>query len=86
MLLGTGQFLSPSSQIKLSKNVLKDVTTNAVLTWRAIPPPGVKKTVLTKLKQKNKKSYKTFISRLKKAVYKMMPRGEGSNILIKQLA
>lgn len=86
MLLGTGQFLSPSSQIKLSKDVLKDVTTNAVLAWRAIPPPGVKKTVLAGLKQGNKESYETFISRLEEAVYRMMPRGEGSDILIKQLA
>lgn len=86
MMLGTGSFLTPASQIKLPKNVLKEITTNAVLAWRAIPPPGAKKTVLAGIKQGNEESYTEFVSRLEEALNRMMPQGEGTEILLKQLA
>lgn len=86
MLLGTGTHLAPASQVKIPKAILKEVTTNAVLAWRAIPPPGSKKTVLAGIKQGNEEPYETFVSRLEEAIHRMMPRGEGSDMLLKQLA
>ncbi|XP_047592981.1 endogenous retrovirus group K member 8 Gag polyprotein-like [Lutra lutra] len=86
MLLGTGAYLTPVSQIKLTKAVLKEVTTNAVLAWRAIPPPGAKKTVLAGIKQGNEEPYADFVSRLEEALNRMMPHCEGTDILLKQLA
>lgn len=86
MMLGTGAYVAPASQVKIPKAVLKEVTTNAVLAWRAIPPPGSKKTVLAGIKQGNEESYESFISRLEEAIHRMMPPGEGADILLKQLA
>ena len=86
MMLGTGAFVAPASQVKIPKFILKEVTTNAVLAWRAIPPPGSKKTVLAGIKQGNEESYETFVSRLEEAIHRMMPPGEGAKMLLKQLA
>lgn len=86
MMLGTGAFVAPASQVKIPKFILKEVTTNAVLAWRTIPPPGSKKTVLAGIKQGNEESYETFVSRLEEAIHRMMPPGEGAEMLLKQLA
>lgn len=83
MLLGIGQFLFFFFQIKLFKDVLKDVIINVVLVWRVISFFGVKKIVLVGLKQGNKEFYEIFILRFEEVVYRMMLRGEGLDILIK---
>lgn len=86
MLLGTGSYLAPSAQVSIPKSVLKEITTNAVLAWRLIPPPGSKKTVLAGIKQGNEEPYESFVSRLEEAIHRMMPHGEGSEMLLRQLA
>ncbi|QDK64673.1 gag [Black Syrian hamster retrovirus] len=86
MLLGEGAFVTPAEQTKLPKAVLKEITTNAVLAWRAIPPPGTEGNTLAGIQQGNEESYTSFISRLEEVINRMLPAGEGTSILLKQLA
>lgn len=86
MLLGTGSFLAPNVQVAIPKQILKEITANAVLAWRAIPPPGTKGTTLSGIRQSNEEPYQTFVSRLEEAISRMLPPSEGTDILLKQLA
>lgn len=86
MMLGTGDYIDQQSQVRIPKQVLKEITANAVLAWRAIPPPGIKGTTLSGIRQQMEESYQTFISRLEEAINRMMPPSEGTEILLKQLA
>lgn len=86
MLLGTGSFLAPNAQVVIPKQILKEITANAVLAWRAIPPPGTKGTTLSGVRQSNEELYQTLVSRLEEAISRMLPPSEGTDILVKQLA
>ncbi|XP_060232805.1 endogenous retrovirus group K member 5 Gag polyprotein-like [Meriones unguiculatus] len=86
MLLGTGIYITPESQTKLSKEVLKEVMANAVSAWRAIPPAEGSGTVLAGIKQTLEELYQAFIARLEEAINRMLPPSEGTSLLLKQLA
>ena len=62
------------------------MTTNAMLVWRAIPPPGTKGNTLAGIQQGNAESYTSFISRLEEVINRMLPAGEGTSILLKQIS
>lgn len=47
MLLGNASFLAPNAQVAIPKQILKEITANAILAWQAIPPPGTKGTTLS---------------------------------------
>ncbi|KAI5929069.1 Endogenous retrovirus group K member 24 Gag polyprotein [Manis javanica] len=86
MMLGTGPYVDPTAQVKLSKTVLKEVTMNAVQAWRTIHPPGTKGTTLSGIRQGNEEAYHDFVSRLEEAINRMLPPSEGTVILLKRLA
>lgn len=86
MMLGTGDFIKQQAQVKIPKQVLKEITTNAVLAWRAIPPAGTTGTALAGIQQSLEEPYQSFIARLEEAINRMMPQSEGTAILLKQLA
>lgn len=86
VLLGTGSFLAPNAQVVIPKQILKEITANAVLAWWAIPPPGTKGTTLSGIRQSNEEPYQTFVSRSEEAISRMLPPSEGTDILLKQLA
>lgn len=81
MLLGTGAFMAPHVQVSIPKAIVKDITTNAVLAWRAIPPLGTKGTTLSGIRQANEETYESFISRLEECCLQV--KGQ---LLLKQLA
>lgn len=87
MLLGTGAYTAPFSQVSIPRDVLEAVTHNAITAWRKLAPPGAKgSTTLTGIRQSNEESYQDFISRLEEAVNRMLPPSEGTDMVLKQLA
>ena len=53
MLLSEGAFVTPEEQTKLPKAISKEITTNTILAWRAIPPPGTEDDTLAGVQQGN---------------------------------
>ncbi|XP_036063370.1 endogenous retrovirus group K member 6 Gag polyprotein-like [Onychomys torridus] len=86
MLMGTEDYATPQSQTKIPRDILQLITTNAVQSWRKIPPQGTKGGALASIKQGTEESYQDFIARLEEAVSRMLPPSEGTSILLKQLA
>ena len=86
MLMGTGEYADPQAQVKLPRDILTLITTNAVTAWRKLPPPGTKGGALASIRQGNEEPYQDFISKLEEAINRMLPPSEGTDILLKQLA
>lgn len=86
MLMGTNEFATPQSQTRIPWDILQVITTNAVQSWRKIPPPETKGGALASIRQSTEETYQNFIARLEEAINRMMPPSEGTEILLKQLA
>lgn len=86
MLMGTNEFATPQSQTRIPRDILQVITTNAVQSWRKIPPPETKGGALASIRQGTEETYQNFIARLEEAINRMMPPSEGTEILLKQLA
>ena len=86
MLLGQKDYARPAAQLNIPKAVLERINQIAISSWRSLPVPGAKSTVLSGIRQKHDESYESFVARLEEAVSRMLPPSEGTDILMKQLA
>lgn len=86
MLLGKEEYTQPAAQMRVGKPILELITQLAVGSWKAIPPPSAKTTVLAGIRQKQEEAYEEFIARLEEAIQRMLPPSEGTEMLLKQLA
>lgn len=85
MLLGTGIYLSPQSQIRIPKSILGSNSECSRVMEKA-SPPGTKDTTPSGIKQANEETYQSLFARLEEAINRMVPPSEGTEILLKQLA
>lgn len=86
MLMGTEDYATPQNQIRIPRDMLQIITTNAVQSWRKLPPQGTKGTALSSIRQGTEEPYQDFIARLEEAITRMLPPSEGTELLLKQLA
>ena len=66
MLLGQKDYARPAAQLNIPKAVLERINQIAISSWRSLPVPGAKSTVLSGIRQKHDESYESFVPRWKR--------------------
>ena len=85
MLLGTGEYTTPQTQVRTPRHVLEAITYNTLQVWWKLPSPGTEGATLSGVKHGNEEMYQSFVFELDGADFRMLPKSEGTDILLKQL-
>ncbi|KAM6143263.1 endogenous retrovirus group K member 7 Gag polyprotein-like [Erethizon dorsatum] len=86
MLMGTDNYSSAASQLKLPQNALREVTILAVQAWQHLPAADTRTTFLSNIKQGSQEPFADFVAKLEDAIQKIVENEEAAAILLKQLA
>ena len=86
MLMGLGEWLETSAQLRMTKQALTKVTAAAMRAWKCLPAGSANTQGLANIKQKPEEPFEEFVARLTEAVERMVLSSEAKDIVLKQLA
>lgn len=86
MLTGGGQYYDVGMQIDYPELAYAQINECALKAWKRLPTSGARTEELSKIRQGPDEPYQDFVSRLLKAVGRVVVDGEAGTLIVKQLA